>query len=154
AKELGLDLKDLIANKNTSAITVVNRTKHPLLFMREADRESGAFITPPPDQIAPGETGTFMSGESQSSVFGLTGGDAKVVWAVGQPGPCQWTIHWDNPEKGANKADQHLVYPSGQSRPDGTRIEFWGVEEFAQAGSTLSPFQFVIREEGFGGGAD
>lgn len=152
AKELGIDLKDLLINKNSSAVTIKNHTQHTLYFMREENRVSGAFKTTPPDEIAPGATGTFLSGEA--SFLGLAGDEASVVYAVGAPEHCQWTIHWNNPESGANTADHKLAFPSGQTRPDGTVIQFWAVEEFAKRGSTVSPFDFILREEGFGGGAD
>ena len=35
ARKLGIELKDLLVNKNTSAISVVNQTQHTLHFMHE-----------------------------------------------------------------------------------------------------------------------
>src|SRR5262245_30621956 len=35
AKKLGIELKDLIDAKNSTAITVVNRTQHALVFIEE-----------------------------------------------------------------------------------------------------------------------
>jgi hypothetical protein len=161
AKELGIELKELLFNTNTSAITIVNRTAHTLHFLREIDRVSGAFKTLPPDQIAPGETGSFLSGESSGILNALKGDDAKVVYSVGDDASfCQWTMHWNNPEAAdpldpvhANEADSFLS-PRQQTLPDGTVVEFEVVEEWAQNGSTLVPFQFVIRDDESGGRTD
>jgi hypothetical protein len=158
AKELGLDLKDLLVNKNTSAISVVNRTQHTLHFMSETREHNGqtgagALKILPPNQIGPGETGTFLSGESPSSFLGLGGDEGWVVYAVGAPEHSQWTIHWNNPEKfDDNHADAEIVFPNGQTEPDGTVIDYKFTVAFAQSGSTLVPFEFVLLEEGFGGG--
>lgn len=160
AKELGLDLKDLLVNKNTSAISVVNRTQHTLHFMSEAREHNGqtgagALKILPPNEIGPGETGTFLSGESPSSFLGLGGDEGWVVYAVGAPEHSQWTIHWNNPEKfDDNHADAEIVFPNGQTEPDGTVIDYKFTVAFAQSGSTLVPFEFVLLEEGFGGGPD
>ena len=154
AKELGMDIKDLLANENISAVTIVNRTKHTLFFMNEHDRVSGEFTTVPPDQIAPGETGSFISQQSQNSFLGLTGDESSVDYAIGEPENTVWTIHWDNPEKGDNKADFKLDPPNGRDRPDGTHVRYEGAVEFAQHGSKMIPFQFVIRDAVSGGGDD
>lgn len=165
AKELGLDLKDLLVNKNTSAISVVNRTQHTLHFMSESREHNGqtgagALKILPPNQIGPGETGTFLSGESPSSFLGLGGDEGWVVYAVGAPEHSQWTIHWNNPEgktpgeDADNHADAEIVFPNGQTEPDGTVIDYKFTVAFAQSGSTLVPFEFVLLEEGFGGGPD
>lgn len=161
AKELGIELKELLFNTNTSAVTIVNRTARTLHFLREIDRVSGAFKTVPPDQIAPGETGTFLSGESSGILNAIKGDDAKVVYSVGDDESfCTWTMHWNNPEAAdpldpvhANEADSFLN-PRQQTLPDGTVVEFQVIEEWAQNGSTLVPFQFVIRDDEPGGKTD
>jgi hypothetical protein len=77
-----------------------------------------------------------------------------VKYAIGAPEHSVLTIHWNNPEKGDNFGDAQLDYPSGQTRPDGTVIEFRQTAAFAESGSTMAPFEFVVLEEDFGGGGD
>jgi peptidoglycan hydrolase-like protein with peptidoglycan-binding domain len=154
AKKLGIDPKDLIFGaKNSSLVTVVNRTKVSLYFQSEATEGThGGFRTPPPDEIAPGQSATFLSEQSDISIH--TGDEQKIVYAVGDSTACLWTLHWDNPDVGDCSADQSLAYPGGQTRPDGTRLEYQGAVAFGQGAKTLAPFEFIVREEGFGGGGD
>jgi hypothetical protein len=79
ARKLGIELKDLLVNDNSSAISVVNRTQHALVFMDESRKApgdwrgqggpgkdgGGALKILPPNRIGPGETGTFLSARSR-----------------------------------------------------------------------------------------
>lgn len=164
AKKLGIELKDLIDAKNSTAISVVNRTQHALVFieeMRDAPGDwaeepgkdgSGALKILPPNRIEPGETGTFLSGETPNSI--LTGDEGWCRYAIGAPEHAHVLMHWNNPAAGDNTGDVQVAFPSGQTRPDGTVVDFKVTVAFAQSGSVMSPYEFVVLEEDFGGGGD
>ncbi|HEX6354048.1 peptidoglycan-binding domain-containing protein [Actinophytocola sp.] len=164
AKKLGVELKDLIDARNSTAINVVNRTQHALVFieeLREAPGDwaedpgkdgSGALRILPPNRIEPGDTATFLSGETPNSI--LTGDEGWCRYAIGAPEHAHVLMHWNNPAAGDNTGDVQIAFPSGQTRPDGTVVDFKATVAFAQAGSVMSPYEFVVLEEDFGGGGD
>lgn len=163
AKKLGVELKDLIDAKNSTAVTVVNRTQHALVFMEELREAPGDWDEPgkdgsgslkilPPNRIEPGETGTFLSGETPNSI--LTGDEGWCRYAIGAPEHAHVLLHWNNPAAGDNTGDVRVAFPSGQTRPDGTVVDFKATVAFAQSGSVMSPYEFVVLEEDFGGGGD
>jgi peptidoglycan hydrolase-like protein with peptidoglycan-binding domain len=164
AKKLGVELKDLIDANNSTAISVVNHTQHALVFMEELRTApgdwpedpgkdgSGALRILPPNKIEPGETGTFLSGETQPSL--LTGDEGWCRYAIGAPEHAQALLHWNNPAAGDNEGDVRVTFPNGQTRPDGTVIEYQATVAFAQSGSLLSPYEFVLTDDDFGGGGD
>lgn len=163
AKKLGIEIKDLLDAKNSTAISVVNRTQHALVFMEELRTAPGDWDEPgkdgsgslkilPPNRIEPGGTATFLSGETPNSI--LTGDEAWCRYAIGAPEHAHVLLHWNNPAVGDNTGDVRLAFPSGQTRPDGTVIDFKATVAFAQSGSVMSPYEFVVLEEDFGGGGD
>ena len=167
AKKLGIEVKDLLDAKNSTAISVVNRTQHALVFMEElrtapgdwSDNEdgpgkdgSGALQILAPNRIEPGGTATFMSGETPNSI--LTGDEGWCRYAIGAPEHAHVLLHWNNPAVGDNTGDVRIAFPSGQTRPDGTVVDFKATVAFAPSGSVMSPYEFVVLEEDFGGGGD
>src|SRR5882757_3664073 len=168
AKELGIELKDLLDAENSTVVTVVNHTQHALIYLDEmrtappdwngADGDGpgkhgpGALKILPPNRIEPGETATFMSAETDRSLG--TGDEGWVRYAIGTKEHADVLIHWNNPTAGANKGDSQLAFPQGKNRPDGTVIDFDTTVAYADSGSTMVPYEFVVLEEGFGGGGD
>jgi hypothetical protein len=163
AKKLGIELKDLLDAKNSTAVTVVNRTQHALVFMEEMREGPGDWDEPgkdgsgtlkilPPNRIEPGATETFLSGETPNSI--LTGDEGWCRYAIGAPEHAHVLLHWNNPAVGDNTGDVRIAFPSGQTRPDGSVVDFKASVAFAQSGSVMSPYEFVVLEEDFGGGGD
>jgi hypothetical protein len=166
AKELGIDLKDLLGDlvnkKNSTAITIVNRTQHPLIFIGETRTQppnwrgpegegAGMLQVLPPDRIEPGDSGTFLS---QDEPGVATGDEGWLTYAIGSDDHSLATLYWRNVEHSDNLAESQIDYPHGQTRPDGTQLYFWSTEAFPKHGSTMMPFEYVVHEEDRGGGGD
>jgi hypothetical protein len=161
AEKLGVELTDLLDARNSTAVTVVNRTRHALVFKEELREAPGDWAEPgkdgsgslkmlPPNRIEPGASGRFLSGETPNSI--LTGDEGWCRYAVGAPEHAHVLLHWNNPAAGDNTGDVGIAFPSGRTRPDGNVVVVRATVAFAQSGSVMSPYEFVVLEEDFGGG--
>ncbi|MGB3444009.1 MAG: hypothetical protein WBA97_35175 [Actinophytocola sp.] len=158
ANKLGIGLTDLLDARNSTAVTVVNRTRHALLFIEEVREGPGDWTRPgkdgsgslkilPPNRIEPGATGTFLSGETPNSI--LTGDEGWCRFAIGAPEQAHVLLYWNNPAVGDNTGDVRIAFPSGRARPDGPVVGFRATVAFAHTGSVMSPYEFVVLEEDF-----